>query len=67
MLRDKARWYLGSGVEIVWLVLPESREVVVVTAAGEERYGSGDHLPEQAALPALAPAVDDFFVQLAGG
>src|SRR5207249_11430519 len=30
-LRDKARWYLGVGVPIVWLVLPEQRAVIVVT------------------------------------
>jgi Uma2 family endonuclease len=65
-LRDKARWYIGSGVEVVWLVLPETREVVVVTASGEERYQTGERVPERADLAGLAPRVDDFFVQLDG-
>ena len=64
VLRAKARWYLDHGVAIVWLVLPESREVVVVTGAGESRHGSGARLPEDQRLPGLAPEVDRFFAQL---
>lgn len=63
-LRDKARWYLDVGVQIVWLVLPEHREVVVLTAAGESRHRKGDNLPEHPALPGLAPTVSDLFLQL---
>jgi Uma2 family endonuclease len=63
-LRDKARWYLGVGVPLVWLVLPEEREVVVVTAAGESRHGRGERLPADPRLPHLAPAVDDLFFQI---
>ncbi|HKE15361.1 MAG TPA: Uma2 family endonuclease [Kofleriaceae bacterium] len=66
-LQDKAQWYLRAGVEIVWIVLPEQREVIVVTPSGRARHQSGERVPESAALPDLAPAVDDFFVQLAGG
>jgi hypothetical protein len=54
-------------VEVVWIVLPEQREVIVVTPSGQARHLSGEHVPESAALPGLAPAVDDFFVQVAGG
>lgn len=63
-LRDKAGWYLGAGVRAVWLILPDSREVVVVTAGGERRYSIGEILPAHAELPELIPRVGDFFVQL---
>jgi Uma2 family endonuclease len=60
VLRDKARWYLEHGVLVVWLVLPESREVVVITPAGEKRVGRGEH----SMLPELEPEVVRFFAQL---
>lgn len=63
-LRGKARWYLDAGVERVWLVLPESREVVVVASAGEQRFGSGARIVASASLPGLEPEVADFFLQL---
>jgi Uma2 family endonuclease len=63
-LRAKAGWYLSVGVAVVWLVLPDTREVVVMTADGEARHRTG-RLPAHAALPELAPSVDEFFVQLA--
>lgn len=63
-LRTKARWYLDAGVLVVWLVLPTTREVVVLTRAGEARCGAADRLEEHAALPGLAPATADPFAQL---
>ncbi len=63
-LREKARWYLDRGVEVVWIALPASREVVVLRQDGEARYGEGETLPAQAALPGLAPAIARFFWQL---
>lgn len=66
-LRDKARWYLAVGVELVWLVLPQSREVVVITAQGESRHAHDATLASHPALPGLAPAVRELFVQLDGG
>ena len=60
----KAAWYLSVGVAVVWIVVPETRRVVVVTAAGSDTYGSGRSLPEQAQLPGLAPPVDELFFQL---
>ena len=64
-LRAKARWYIDHGVCGVWLVLPRSRDVVVLTAAGSDsRHRSGEALPPVAALPGLAPQVDRFFAQL---
>jgi Uma2 family endonuclease len=63
-LREKAAWYLSHGVEIVWLVLPKTREVVVLRPVGEARVRSGDRLPEAPELPGLTPAVDGLFRQL---
>jgi Uma2 family endonuclease len=64
VLREKARWYLSHGVSVVWLVIPESREVVVVRSDGESRHGLGERLPEEECLPELAPEVARFFAQL---
>jgi Uma2 family endonuclease len=63
-LQTKARWYLDHGVEVVWLVLPETREVVVVETATERRHGLGAALSEHPHLPDLVPTVDRFFRQL---
>jgi Uma2 family endonuclease len=64
-LRDKARWYLGAGVRAIWIVLPDSREVVVVTEAGEGRYRVGERIPAHPDLPGLSPEVSELFAQLA--
>jgi Uma2 family endonuclease len=64
VLREKARWYLEHGVSTVWLVLPDSREVVIVTAGNETRCKSPDHLPSNAHLPGLEPAVARLFAQI---
>ncbi len=64
VLREKARWYLDHGVSVVWLVLPETREVVVMTAAGEGRFGRESRLPKNEALPDLEPGVGRLFAQL---
>jgi Uma2 family endonuclease len=64
-LRDKARWYLEMGVPVVWILLPECLEAVVITPAGETRLGMGDRLPEDSRLPDLAPAVAELFRQVA--
>lgn len=65
-LRDKARWYLGAGVVVVWIALPENREVAVLSGDGEHRYVTGQRLPAPPGLPDLSPEVADFFVQLSG-
>lgn len=64
VLRAKASWYLRHGGAVVWLVLPESREVVVIKSAGESRHGSADQLPAEEQLPGLVPTVARFFAQL---
>jgi len=66
-LRTKASWYLSNGVGVVWLVFPARREVLVVRAGGETRYGAGETLPAHHDLPGLAPAVDALFAQLERG
>ena len=63
-LREKARWYLDAGVAVVWCLLPEQREVLVVTRAGESRHRERERLPCHAQLPELAPLVDDLFAQV---
>jgi Uma2 family endonuclease len=65
-LRQKARWYLEHGVALVWLVLPATVEVVVVTAGGASRHGLGSRLPRHPGLDGLEPGVDLFFQQLRG-
>lgn len=64
VLREKARWYLDHGVAIVWLVLPDTREVVVCTGSGESRHVMGTRLADDLRIPELGPDVDRFFVQI---
>lgn len=64
VLKEKALWYLQHGVAMVWLVLPETREVVVVNTDGTQRFGTGARLPATALLPGLQPDVARFFAQL---
>ncbi len=63
-LTQKARWYLRRGVQVVWLLLPGSREVVVMTPKRKLRRGAGQQLPSHRSLPDLEPAVNEFFRQL---
>ncbi len=63
-LRAKAQWYVDRGVSAVWLVFPESRDVVVVTSDAETRWTMGQRLPAHAALPGLEPEVRSFFTEL---
>jgi Uma2 family endonuclease len=65
VLLDKAGWYLAHGIETVWIVLPQSRTVHVVTAAGTVEVDGRSRLPEPAGLAELTPLVADFFRQLA--
>ena len=65
-LRTKAAWYLSHGVDVVWLVLPDTREVVVLTTLGEGRYAAraSERIAPHDALPGLSPEVARFFAQL---
>jgi Uma2 family endonuclease len=61
---DKAAWYLRHGVEVVWVLVPRTRRVVVVTGEGSVELGPGDRLPAHPAPPGLEPLVDDLFRQI---
>jgi Uma2 family endonuclease len=63
-LREKASWYLGHGTQIVWLILPESREVVVLRKGHDKRYGSGETIAAEPELPGLEAEVNRFFAKL---
>lgn len=63
-LKEKALWYLARGVRAVWLVLPETREVLVMRPGVESRHRSGESLPSHPDLPHLQPEVAAFFRQL---
>lgn len=63
-LRDKASWYLGVGVEVVWILLADRREILVVDPEGESRLCRGERVPPRSSLPGLTPLVDELFVQV---
>jgi Uma2 family endonuclease len=63
-LREKARWHLAQGVPVIWIVLPDERRVIVVTAAGETHHQPGDRLPKHPDLPGLEPEVAELFRQV---
>ena len=65
MLEAKARWYLAHGVEVVWLLFPAERRIVVVDGAGKQELGTGERLPVRPSLPDLAPLVAELFEQVA--
>lgn len=64
LVREKARWYLAAGVQVVWLLLPATREVIVLTPDGEQRCRIGQRLAPSPLLPDLAPSVDELFSQI---
>lgn len=63
-LRAKAEWYLAKGVEVVWLVFPRLRRVVVLKPGDEATVEAGDRLPGHPSLPDLAPMAGELFEQL---
>lgn len=65
-LRAKTQWYLARGVEVVWLLFPEARRALVMTAAGEQSIGPGERLPPHPSLPDLEPALDELLEQVEG-
>jgi Uma2 family endonuclease len=67
VLRNKAQWYLDHGVELVWLILPSTREVIVIERASELRCSAVDQLVEHPSLPGLTPKVSELFAQLERG
>jgi Uma2 family endonuclease len=63
-LRKKADWYLEAGVTVVWIVFPQSREVLVLSRKKERRFSARGRIPAHASLPGLRPTVSEFFVQI---
>jgi Uma2 family endonuclease len=63
-LREKAGWYLRQGVRLIWLVLPDTREVLVISSDGERRLGRGERIGTTELLPGLEPEVARLFAQL---
>jgi len=64
LLREKASWYLGVGVEAVWILLPESREAIVLSPGKESRVSGDDRLPEPPGLSGLRPMARELFSQI---
>ena len=46
-LEQKARWYLDHGVEAVWIAIPRTRTVRVLTRDGASEHGAGERLPRR--------------------
>jgi len=65
LLREKASWYHGVGVEAVWILLPESREAIVSSPGHESRVSGDDRLPEPPGLSGLQPRARELFAQIA--
>lgn len=55
----KATEYLASGCEEVWLVLPESHWIAVITRSQRCLYTTGDIAKTENLLPGFAIAVDE--------
>ncbi|MBI2896302.1 MAG: Uma2 family endonuclease [Deltaproteobacteria bacterium] len=62
-LVEKAAWYFGHGVKVVWILLPETRSLVVLTPRGRVDLGIGQGVGAHASLPGLEPRVEDLFRQ----
>ncbi len=63
-MREKAHWYLSHAVDVVWIVVPNTREIIVLGANFESRLRSGQRMPSNEKLPELSPEVTSFFAQL---
>ncbi len=63
-LREKATWYFAHGVKLVWLILPDSRAVLILSPHSESRHCAGACLPANPELPGLEPEVARFFRRL---
>ncbi|MGC1307278.1 MAG: Uma2 family endonuclease [Phormidesmis sp.] len=56
---DKADEYLASGGKEVWLVFPDNRRVVVITAESEQTFKSGEIACTQVVLSGFCVDVDE--------
>ena len=55
----RAQEYLESGGEEVWLVFPESRWIIVVTAESRQIFISGERVSTQKVLTGFSATVDE--------
>lgn len=62
-LREKARWYLSHGVEVVWLAFPRERLVIACSGASGRKLKGAKLLPS-GSLPDLAITARELFRQL---
>jgi Uma2 family endonuclease len=60
-MRRKADYYLEHGTQIVWLVIPEQRLVIVLTPDDESYMTESDTLSGDPVLPGFTLAVRDIF------
>jgi Uma2 family endonuclease len=56
LLLEKAAWYLDRGVEVVWVLVPRPRRVIVKTLGGSVELGPGERLPATHRCPGSSPA-----------
>lgn len=63
-LVEKATWYRAHGVPVVWVVLPATRELLIISDEATTRLGRSDTIAAHAALPGLSPSVAELFTQL---
>lgn len=64
LLEAKTLWYFEHGVELVWLLVPRTRTMRVITRATEQELTLSDRVPPHPTLPGLEPRVADLFRQL---
>ncbi len=60
-MREKARYYVEHGVQLVWLVIPERRIVEVYTPDDEQILDENDALDGREVLPGFTLPVRDVF------
>lgn len=60
-LQRKVVEYLGAGMHTVWVVCPDTRQVVVHTASSTLTLNEGDTLEGGEAVPGVACRVSEFF------
>jgi Uma2 family endonuclease len=56
---SKANEYLESGCQEVWLILPESYWIIVITQQGRSLFTQGESASTQLILPSFSLAVDE--------
>lgn len=60
-LREKAAYYLANGTRLVWLVYPEKRLVIVLTADSEDILTESDTLTGGEVIPGFEVPVSRIF------